>query len=106
MEKKEWCAMDVSAILQRSENATFEVVADEAILIHLETGSYFSLNRIGTEFWEMLDGQQSLANHAAALARKYQVASERVEADLLELSERLAEAALVIIPKEQTTEET
>ncbi len=98
--------MDVSAVLQRSENATFEVVADEAILIHLETGAYYSLNRLGTEFWEMLDGRQTLAQHAATLAHKYSVANAQVEADLLELAARLARAALVTSQPEQLTEET
>ena len=98
--------MDASAVLQRSDNTTFEVVADEAILIHLATGAYFSLNRVGTEFWEMLDGQHTLAQHAATLAGKYKVAPAEVEADLLALSERLATAALVTIQPESTTEET
>ena len=98
--------MDVSAVLQRSENATFEVVADEAILIHLETGAYYSLNRLGTEFWKMLDGRQTLAQHAATLAGKYSVTNAQVEADLLELAARLARAALVTSHPEQVTEET
>ena len=96
----------VLTVLQRSENATFEVVADEAILINMETGSYYSLNRIGTEFWALLDGQQTLTQHAAALAGKYGVPCAQVEADLMELSLRLAQAALVTIQPEEITEET
>ena len=62
--------MDEKTILQRSENAAFEVVAGEAILIRLDTGTYFSLNKVGTEFWEMLDGRQSISDHAAVIAEK------------------------------------
>ena len=87
--------MNALAVLQRSEKATFEVVADEAILIHMENGAYFSLNRLGTEFWEMLDGQSPIRTHARSMARKYQVTDERVETDLLELSDRLLQADLV-----------
>lgn len=57
--------MDATTIINRSPNASFEVVADEAILIHLVTGTYFSLNKVGTEFWQMLDGSATIADHAA-----------------------------------------
>ena len=89
--------MDATAILLRSESATFEVVADEAILIHMESGSYFSLNKLGTEFWEMLDGEKPICNHASGMAQKYAVADSQVTTDLLELSDRLLAASLVTI---------
>ena len=62
--------MDATTKLKRSDNVTFQNVAGEAILIRLDTGTYFSLNKAGTEFWEMLDGQQTIEQHAAALAAK------------------------------------
>jgi hypothetical protein len=88
--------LDKKTILQRSENAAFEVVAGEAILIRLDTGTYFSLNKVGTEFWEMLDGIQSIDNHAAVIAKKYDVDSSIVTADLLELAGKMAEDDLVL----------
>jgi hypothetical protein len=33
--------LDGTTVLKRSDNAAFEVVADEAILIRLDTGTYF-----------------------------------------------------------------
>jgi hypothetical protein len=87
--------MDASARLQRGPKATFQVVADEAILIHMHTGTYYSLNRVGTEFWNMLDGQQTIQQHAAALAQKYEVDEAMVIADLLELAEKLKAEDLV-----------
>lgn len=87
--------MDETTILKRSENATFEVVAGEAILIQLDTGTYFSLNKVGTEFWEMLDGEQTIGNHAAVIAEKYDVDTEVVKADLLELAGKMAADDLV-----------
>ncbi|HEY4689545.1 MAG TPA: PqqD family protein [Anaerolineae bacterium] len=62
--------MDATTRLKRSDNVTFQNVAGEAILIRMDTGTYFSLNKVGTEFWERLDGQQSIGQHAAALAEK------------------------------------
>jgi hypothetical protein len=87
--------MDSSARLRRNTNTTFQVVADEAILIHLNTGTYFSLNKVGTEFWQMLDGEQTIQAHAATLAVKYDVEAVMVAADLLELAAKMAADNLV-----------
>ncbi len=88
--------MTPETILTRSPKATYEVVAGEAILIHLDTGAYFSLNAIGTEFWQMLDGQQTIRDHATTLANKYAVDVPMVVADLLELADKMAPEDLVV----------
>ena len=89
--------MTPETILSRSPQATYELVAGEAILIHLVTGTYFSLNSIGTEFWQMLDGQQTIRDHAITLANQYQVEVAMVVADLLELANKMAPDELLVI---------
>lgn len=63
--------MDENTIFQRADNATFQVVAGEAIVIRMDTGAYYSLNEVGTDFWELLDGRTPIAAHAATIADKY-----------------------------------
>lgn len=71
-------------------------MADEAILIHMDTGTYFSLNNIGTEFWEMFDGERTINELAEVIANKYEVELEMVTTDLVELVEKLGEDELVL----------
>jgi hypothetical protein len=87
--------VDATTKLKRADRVTHQVVAEEAILIHLDTGTYFSLNKIGTEFWDMLDGQHSIQQHAGTIAQKYQVETPLVVADLLELAGKMAADQLV-----------
>lgn len=87
--------MNPNTVLTRSDDVTFQVVADEAILIRLDTGTYFSLNKVGTQFWQMLDGQQTIGQHAAAVANQYQVDGAMVTADFVELAAKLAAEKLV-----------
>ncbi len=63
--------MDKNTVFQRSDNATFQVVAGEAIVIRMDTGAYYSLNEVGTDFWEGLDGRTPLHQHAQTIADKY-----------------------------------
>lgn len=87
--------MDASNRLQRSPNAAFEVVAGEAILIHLHTGVYYSLNDVGTTFWNMLDGTRTIADCAVQIAGEYDSPPQVVEADLVELAGDLQREGLL-----------
>jgi len=89
--------LDRNNVLQQADSVTFEIVADEAILIDINTGIYFSLNEIGTEFWQMMDGSQTIEQQAATLAAKYEVEPEMVVSDLLELAEEMAKDNLITI---------
>jgi hypothetical protein len=80
--------------LCHSPNATFQIVADEAILIHLQTGVYYSLNDVGTRFWDLLDGQRSIGDCAVTIATEYDAPAEVILRDLLELAEELNKEGL------------
>ena len=89
--------MDANTRLRHSADATYQTVAGDAIRIHLKTGVYYSLNEVGTVFWEMLDGARTVADCAATIAVEYNAPPDEVTADLLEvaadlLREELAEA--------------
>ena len=87
--------MTPETILTRSESASYEIVADEAILIDVNSGTYFSLNSVGTEFWQMIDGERTIGAIAGTIAAKYDVAPDMVANDLIELAEKMAADKLV-----------
>jgi len=89
--------VDVHTTLKKSEDVTFQTVAGEAVLIRLDTGTYFSLNQVATQFWEMLDGKRSIGEQASLLASTYEVDVETVTRDLLELARQLEDERLVIL---------
>ncbi len=89
--------MNISAILQRSPNAAHQTVGEEAILINLTTGAYYSLNDTGTMFWELIDGQRTISACAAEIAREYGVEADMVAGDLLELAEEFHAEGLVLV---------
>ena len=63
--------MNPDTILKQAKDVTYEVVAGEAILIDMKTGTYFSLNEVGTIFWEKLDGSKSINQIADEIASIY-----------------------------------
>jgi 2-keto-4-pentenoate hydratase len=82
---------------RHSPAAAHQAVGDEAVLINLNTGSYYTLNEIGTLFWDMLTGQRSIAECARLVAQEYEVDLAVVEADLLELAVDFEREGLIVV---------
>ena len=82
---------------QRHPEATHQTVGEEAIIINLNTGTYYSLNDTGTMFWDLIDGQRTITDCARAIAAEYQVEIELVETDLLELAGEFQAEGLIIV---------
>jgi hypothetical protein len=82
---------------QPSPSAVHQPVGDEAILINLDTGAYYSLNNTGAMFWQLLDGQRTIADCARLIALDYDAELELIEADLLELAAALNKEGLLVV---------
>jgi len=81
--------------LKHSPNATFQTVAADTILIHLQTGTYYSLDEVGTVFWNLLDGQKTVGECATAIASEYAAPVEAITTDLLEVAGELFKEGLL-----------
>ena len=88
--------MEANTRLKHSINATFQIVSDEAILIHLNTGDYYSLNDVGTSFWNLMDGQRTIGACAESIATEYAAPRDEVLNDLLELAADLVAEDLAV----------
>jgi hypothetical protein len=89
--------MQASTKPRRSPNANYQMVGEEAIIIDINTGSYYSVNDTATMFWELIDGQRTIADCARTIAGDYDVEPGEVEADLLELAAELKDEGLIIV---------
>jgi hypothetical protein len=74
-----------------------------ALLVDMETGRCYRLNRVGAEIWELLRRPLAVGEVCAAVAQKYERDAEAVDRDVREdvlehlahlARERLVEAAL------------
>jgi hypothetical protein len=72
-----------------------EVLADEAVLLDLESGTYYALNASGTFIWSLLERGCSEPELREALAVRYPDKRDEVEADLAFFLDRLADKQLI-----------
>jgi hypothetical protein len=74
-----------------------KVVDGEAIMINLSNGIYYSLGHTGGLMWELLVGGRSLAQTSRTVAERYDVSTERAEADVERLAAELLRENLVTV---------
>lgn len=70
------------------------VLDDEAVLLNLQNGHYYTLNRVGTTMWELLAGR-TLREVLDEICRRFEVDRERAHDDLVALVIRLEAEGLV-----------
>lgn len=67
----------------------------EAVVLDLESGTYFGLNGVGTRMWQLLEEHGRLRVVFDRLADEFDVAGDRLEQDLIDLVSRLVDKGLV-----------
>ena len=99
----------VQAVIQGKEDSTAwghsvviphpdvqcSVLDGEAVLLNLETGAYFTLNRVGTVTWELFDGECTLDQILLAICERFEVSEEVARQDLLSLVRHLGQEGLI-----------
>lgn len=78
-----------------SEDVLLQAVDNEAVLLDLAAGMYFSLNEVGLAFWQAVESGASLRAARDRLLNDYEVDSDTLSRDLLELVDRLQQHGLV-----------
>ncbi len=82
-------------IFQRSPRAVHRVVDGEAVIVEPAIGMVTILNDVGARVWESLDGRQSAAEIAAAIAEEYAVPPAEAAADVTAFLAELMEKGLI-----------
>lgn len=67
----------------------------ETVLLHLGTGRYYTLNRVGSAIWEACTGTQSLDAIHATLCERFDAPPERIADDLFALVTHLSHEGLL-----------
>lgn len=83
--------------LSRAPEVLFSPLADdEGVLLSMEAGLYFSLNKTAVAVWTALERDQSPGELAGLLTRKFKVTPEQASADLQALLAQMIEKKLVV----------
>ena len=83
-----------------SPDAACAVVEDGAVVLHMGTKRYFSLNETGAAIWRMLEDGVALAEIPRRLTEMYEIDDAAAQAALTKLLAELAAEELITLPNE------
>ncbi|NGZ03708.1 MAG: PqqD family protein [Nitrospira sp. WS238] len=88
--------------LRVAENVVSRDLADESVLLNLDTGTYFGLDAIGTRLWHLLAEHGSTESAIDILITEYDVDASRLHNDVDALIDQLLAKGLLTTDVEQT----
>jgi hypothetical protein len=81
--------------LRRAKAVASQTLDGEAVLLHLASGTYFTLNETGTLVWDLLDRERTPAELLDAMIDAFEVERETARQDLAQLLDALVERGLI-----------
>jgi hypothetical protein len=88
-------ALNIDSRVAMGEDVLVRKLADEAVLLNLATGRYFSLDPVGARIWELLEAHGRLAEVLSGILEEFDVDEATARNDLLELAGKLRGEGLV-----------
>jgi hypothetical protein len=80
-----------------SDDVVFRELDGEAVLLDLESGTYYGLDAVGTRIWQLIAEHGMLAAVLDGVVSEFDVERDAASADLLELVRRLTDRGLLEI---------
>lgn len=87
-------ASGVERRLRASDSVVSAELGEEAVLLNVESGTYFGLDEVGTRIWHLLAEGRDEAAIARALQDEYDVDAAMLRADVAAFLELLAAKGL------------
>ena len=84
------------ARLQISQDVAFEVVEDEAVLLHFPSGEYFTLNPSGTRIWQLIEEHGDLDAVRQKMLDEFEVGADQLDSDIGALVDELREKGFLM----------
>jgi Coenzyme PQQ synthesis protein D (PqqD) len=86
-----------------SPKVVHETIDGEVVIIHLDTGCYYSLDGVGAIIWNWLDNGVSLGEAAKRLGQSYPNNDSQVPDTVTRLAAELQTEALIVPRDEQSS---
>ena len=85
----------VATRFQHRKHVVWTRHADTVIVLDANRGQYYTLDAVGSQIWEFLDGGASIGELVHRLEQEYEVAPERLKVDVTTLVDLLSRRGLL-----------
>jgi hypothetical protein len=89
--------IDINSKVSISDSVLFRKLDEESVLLNLDNEMYYGLDKVGTSMWVALESSESISLAHRQLLAEYDVDSDQLQSDLIELVRSLLEHKLIIV---------
>lgn len=82
--------------IRQSDKVLTRAVGTETVLLNLKNEEYFTLDEVGADMWNLIDGIRTLQEVADEMSRMYEADPDQIAQDIRDLVEELAREGLVV----------
>jgi Coenzyme PQQ synthesis protein D (PqqD) len=90
------------SIITQDQEPIVASVHDEVVMLSARAESYFGLDGVGSEIWNMIGEPRRVSDICAQLVGRYEVEPERCEDDLLKFLNELLDYGLIKLVNPET----
>ena len=87
-----------------SPNIIHETIDSETVIVNLNTGNYYSLDKIGVEIWTLIEKHIPLHEIIEDISHRYQGQRSLIEHSVIQLVNELNKENLIIKNNSETSE--
>lgn len=87
--------IDKEHYLIKDDDVLFTSMGEDAVLLHVQRGDYYSLNKVGARLWMLVDGTKSIDELAKLITDEFEITHDQAVNDVAELAEQLVKEELV-----------
>lgn len=87
--------IDKNKYLIKDSEVLFTSMGEDAVLLHVQRGDYYSLNKVGARLWTLNDGKKTIADLAREITDEFEISQDEAESDIIELAQQLEKEGLV-----------
>lgn len=88
--------MSASRFRINAPEVVAETIEDEVIVIHLKTGTYYSLRKSGAAVWQLIESGATVEESATAIESRYEGDPDLIARSVAELVGQLVSEELVV----------
>ena len=78
-----------------ADKVSYRRIDDEAVILNLENGHYYSLNNVAANIWDAIGKKNRLNDILKRLKTRYRLPEKRLQSDLCALVSDLEEEGLI-----------
>jgi len=90
-------AINSESIISKNPQIISSKMDDEVVMMSVEKGNYYGLNRVGSEIWEKLTEPLTVGSLCDKLMQEFNVEKEQCEREVITYLEKLVSEGLILV---------